>query len=187
MKRLRRSFLSTWANSSRIFSNRSARVAPNTSKKPGYMNVGVDTLPAFPKDAGDRNRTSPFAFTGNKFEFRAVGASQSVSGPLVALNTIMAESLDFIATELEKKTKGNPSKLNGAVQDVLQQIVKDHGKDHLQRGQLCRGLAKGSRKARDCQICAIRWTPCPHLISKKNVDLMAKFNVLSPARDGEPL
>ena len=80
-----------------------------TSKNPAHLNVGVDTLPAFPKDAGDRNRTSPFAFTGNKFEFRAVGAEQSVSGPLVALNTIMADSLDYIATELEKRTKGNPA------------------------------------------------------------------------------
>ena len=59
-----------------------------------FMNVGVDTLPPLPKDYGDRNRTSPFAFTGNKFEFRAVGSSQSINGPLVVLNTIVAESLD---------------------------------------------------------------------------------------------
>jgi glutamine synthetase len=99
----------------------------STSRKPGFVNVGVDTLPAFPKDAGDRNRTSPFAFTGNKFEFRAVGASQSVSGPLVALNTIMADSLDYIATEIERRTQGDPGKLNGAVQEVLQHIVREHG------------------------------------------------------------
>ena len=96
------------------------------SKKGGTLTVGVDTLPPLPKDAGDRNRTSPFAFTGNKFEFRAVGSSQSISGPLVVLNTIMAESLDYVATELEKATKGDPDKLNGAVQKLLQQIIKDH-------------------------------------------------------------
>jgi glutamine synthetase len=97
------------------------------SKQPGMLTVGVDTLPPLPKDAGDRNRTSPFAFTGNKFEFRAVGSGQSVAGPLVVLNTIVAESLDFIATEIEAKTKGDKKKLNAAIQDVLQQIIKDHG------------------------------------------------------------
>ncbi|HMP89125.1 MAG TPA: glutamine synthetase III [Kiritimatiellia bacterium] len=96
------------------------------SKKAGYLNVGVDTLPTLPKDAGDRNRTSPFAFTGNKFEFRAVGSSQSISGPLVILNTIVAESLDYVATELEKETKGDAGKLNKAVQKLLQSIIKEH-------------------------------------------------------------
>lgn len=98
-----------------------------TSKQPGLMHVGVDTLPPLPKDAGDRNRTSPFAFTGNKFEFRAVGSSQSLSGPLVALNTIMTESLDYIATELEKATGGDTGKLPAAVQTLLKQIINDHG------------------------------------------------------------
>lgn len=99
-----------------------------TSKTKGTLTVGVDTLPPLPKDAGDRNRTSPFAFTGNKFEFRAVGSSQSIAGPLVALNTIMAESLDYIATELEKATGGDASKLNSAVQKVLQDIITKHGR-----------------------------------------------------------
>ncbi len=100
--------------------------AAKTSKKRGIMHIGVDTLPPLPKDAGDRNRTSPFAFTGNKFEFRAVGSSQSISGPLVILNTIVAESLDYIATELEKATKGDPKKLNAAVQKLLQSIIREH-------------------------------------------------------------
>ena len=99
----------------------------STSKQAGFMTVGVDTLPPLPKDAGDRNRTSPFAFTGNKFEFRAVGSSQSLSGPLVALNTIMTESLDYIATELENATNNDSSKLAGAVQVLLKQIINDHG------------------------------------------------------------
>ena len=100
--------------------------AAKSSKQKSVMTVGVDTLPPLPKDAGDRNRTSPFAFTGNKFEFRAVGSSQSIAGPLVILNTIVAESLDYCATELEKATKGDAKKLNGAVQKLLQQIAKDH-------------------------------------------------------------
>lgn len=97
-----------------------------SSKQAGTLTVGVDTLPALPKDAGDRNRTSPFAFTGNKFEFRAVASNQSISGPLVVLNTIVAESLDYIATKLEAATVGDPSKLNAAVQAVLQEVATDH-------------------------------------------------------------
>ena len=72
-----------------------------------FVNVGVDTLPAIPKDNTDRNRTSPFAFTGNKFEFRTVGSSQSIAGPNVALNTIAAEAFDEIASRLEKAKNKN--------------------------------------------------------------------------------
>ena len=96
------------------------------SKASGTLSVGVDTLPGLPKHAGDRNRTSPFAFTGNKFEFRAVGSSQSIAGPLVALNTIVAESLDFIATELQKKTGGDTTRLPAAVEELLQKLISDH-------------------------------------------------------------
>jgi glutamine synthetase len=98
-----------------------------TSKAKGTLTVGVDTLPPLPKDAGDRNRTSPFAFTGNRFEFRAVGGGMSIAGPLVALNTILAESLDYVATELEKATGGDSSKLLPAIQKLLQEIVRTHG------------------------------------------------------------
>ena len=96
------------------------------SKVSGTLSVGVDTLPPLPKHAGDRNRTSPFAFTGNKFEFRAVGSSQSIAGPLVALNTIVAESLDFIATELEQAIGGDPSQLPAAVEALLQRLISEH-------------------------------------------------------------
>jgi glutamine synthetase len=149
-----------------------------TSKKPGYLNVGVDTLPAFPKDAGDRNRTSPFAFTGNKFEFRAVGSSQSVSGPLVALNTIMTDSLDYIAIELERRTKGDSGKLNKAVQEVLRQIVRDHS-SIIYNGD--NYIEAWHREAGKRGLPNLRNTvdALPALISKKNIDLMGKYNVLS--------
>ena len=98
-----------------------------TSKEKGTLTVGVDTLPPLPKDAGDRNRTSPFAFTGNRFEFRAVGASQSIAGPLVAMNTILAESLDFIAGQLEAAIADHPTELHAAVQKVIQDILENHG------------------------------------------------------------
>ncbi|MBW4617782.1 MAG: glutamine synthetase III [Cyanosarcina radialis HA8281-LM2] len=91
----------------------------------GMMNLGVDSLPVFPKDPGDRNRTSPFAFTGNRFEFRAVGSGQSVSGPLVAMNTILADSLTWIADKLESAlSQGTP--LNSAVHSILKEIMDNH-------------------------------------------------------------
>ncbi len=93
----------------------------------GDLNVGVDTLPPLPKDVSDRNRTSPLAFTGNKFEFRAVGSSQSIAGPLVALNTIAADSLDYIAGRLEELSDGDPDKLNQAAQHVIKEIFAEHG------------------------------------------------------------
>ncbi|GAB1409097.1 glutamine synthetase III [Desulfovibrionales bacterium] len=92
-------------------------------KQKCIMNIGVDTLPPLPRDPGDRNRTSPFAFTGNRFEFRAVGSSMSIAGSQVALNTILAESLDYIATEVERLTDGDPEKFNAAVQTVLRNIM----------------------------------------------------------------
>ncbi len=92
----------------------------------GVMHLGVDVLPPLSKDAGDRNRTSPFAFTGNRFEFRAVGSSQSVSGPLIALNTMMADSLGWIADQLEGKLSGGGD-VGNAVQAVLKEIMEKHG------------------------------------------------------------
>jgi glutamine synthetase len=97
-----------------------------SSKTKGLLEIGVDTLPKLPRDAGDRNRTSPFAFTGNKFEFRAVGSGQAISDALIALNTIVAESCDYIATKLEAALASG-KKLNAAIQDVLSEIITQHG------------------------------------------------------------
>jgi glutamine synthetase len=97
------------------------------SKSKETLQVGVDSLPKIPKDPGDRNRTSPFAFTGNRFEFRAPGSGMSIADPIVAMNTIFAESLDYVATRLEKAISGDPSKLNGAVQKLLEEIMIEHG------------------------------------------------------------
>ena len=91
----------------------------------GQMEFGVDTLPPLAKDAGDRNRTSPFAFTGNRFEFRAVGSSQSVSGPLIALNTMLADSLTAIGDLLEADL-GKGTKLNDAVIAAIKEIMSQH-------------------------------------------------------------
>ncbi len=93
------------------------------SRRSDMLSVGVDTLPPLPKDATDRNRTSPFAFTGNRFEFRAVGSSQSIAGPQVVLNTILAETLDYVATELEKASAKDPVEFNEAVQVLLKKMI----------------------------------------------------------------
>src|SRR5450631_2364917 len=103
-----------------------AKGAATSSKGKGTLMIGADTLPVLPTDPGDRNRTSPFAFTGNRFEFRAPGSLQSVGGPMTVLNTIMAESLDYIATELEKAVAAGVN-FNVAVQNVLTEIITNHG------------------------------------------------------------
>ena len=94
-----------------------------STKDAQFVTVGVDTLPGIPKDNTDRNRTSPFAFTGNKFEFRMVGSAQSIAGSNVALNTIAAEALDEIATRLEKaKNK------NAEAASIIKEIYKKHNR-----------------------------------------------------------
>jgi glutamine synthetase len=96
-----------------------------STKSGGILDIGVGVLPKLPRDAGDRNRTSPFAFTGNKFEFRAVSSNQSIAMPNVVLNVAAAESLDYCATELEKSLKAG-KKLQSAVKDLLSKIVKEN-------------------------------------------------------------
>lgn len=101
---------------------------PKRTLKGGALDLGARTLPQIPRHSGDRNRTSPFAFTGNKFEFRAVGSSAAVSWPNTVMNTIVAESLDYIATELENATtkKQRKESLENACKRLLKSIIKDH-------------------------------------------------------------
>jgi glutamine synthetase len=103
-----------------------AKGGATTSKAKGTLRIGVDTLPVLPTDPGDRNRTSPFAFTGNRFEFRAPGSLQSIAGPMVTINTILAEALDHIATELEGSV-ADGTDFNTAIQKVLEEIITAHG------------------------------------------------------------
>jgi glutamine synthetase len=103
-----------------------AKGAATSSKGKGSMIIGVDTLPVLPTDPGDRNRTSPFAFTGNRFEFRAPGSGQTINVPMIILNTIMADSLDYMATVLEKAV-GEGEDFDEAVQKLLTEIITEHG------------------------------------------------------------
>ncbi len=148
-----------------------------STKQGGHMEVGVTVLPKLPRDAGDRNRTSPFAFTGNKFEFRAVGSSFSIAGPNTVLNTIVAESLDFIASKLEMDTRGGKP-LNKAIQDLLPGILAESKKvvfngdgytDDWQQEAARRGLPN-LKTAVDA---------IPTVVRKDSIDLFAKYKVFS--------
>ena len=108
-----------------IFEQIEKRAAPRPPSRAGCRIIGVSVLPKLPRDAGDRNRTSPFAFTGNKFEFRAVGSSQNIAWPNMVLNAAMADSLECVANELEAATdKGED--LNKAVGKLLTKMIKEH-------------------------------------------------------------
>ncbi len=150
-----------------------------SSKTKGDLKVGVDTLPPLPMDAGDRNRTSPFAFTGNRFEFRAVGSNQSIAGPQVALNTMLSESLDFIATELEKCVKPDLSNLNECVTKLLQDIVKKHEAVIFNGDGYSDAWHKEAVEKRG--LANLRTTPdaLPVLTSKEVVELFTKYAVFS--------
>ncbi len=148
------------------------------SKASGTLSVGVDTLPPLPKHAGDRNRTSPFAFTGNKFEFRAVGSSQSIAGPLVALNTIVAESLDHVASELEDATGGDPERLPTAVERLLQKIIADH-KVVIFNGNGYSEEWQAEAKTRGLPNLQATPEALDALVTPANLALFAKYGVLS--------
>ncbi len=137
------------------------------------MTIGVNVLPRFPKDTTDRNRTSPFAFTGNKFEFRMVGSTHSIACPNYMLNTIVAEILREFADKLEK-AKDFTSELNALIKDTIKAhkriIFNGNGYDEAWVTEAeKRGLAN------------LRTTPeaLEAFVSKKSIDLFAKHGVLS--------
>jgi glutamine synthetase len=150
---------------------------PKSTKSGGFMDIGVSVLPKLPKDAGDRNRTSPFAFTGNKFEFRAVGGSQSIAGPNTVLNTIVSESLDFIASKLEAATAGGKS-LNAAIADLLPGIIKESKKVLFNGDNYTDEWHKEAEKR---GLPNVRNTvdSLPVILRKDSVDLFTKYRVYS--------
>ncbi|MBJ8339002.1 glutamine synthetase III [Antrihabitans sp. YC3-6] len=154
-----------------------AKGAATSSKGKGTMIIGADTLPQLPTDPGDRNRTSPFAFTGNRFEFRAPGSMQTVSGPMVIINTIMAEALDYIATDLEAAVEAG-TEFDTAVQNLLTEIITEHGavvfngdgySDNWQVEAASRGLPN-LRTTLDA---------LPELVSDSAMELFAKYKVFN--------
>jgi glutamine synthetase len=160
-----------------------------SSKQGGQFETGVSILPKLPKEAGDRNRTSPFAFTGNKFEFRAVGSSMNIAGPNTILNAIVAESLDFVATNLEKAVAGGKD-LTKAIQELLPGIIKEHKKvvyngdnytDDWHKEAEKRGLPN-IKNTVDC-LPVINKKEIVELLSKYKVyterELQSRFHILS--------
>ena len=154
-----------------------AKGGATNSKERRSLEIGVDTLPVLRTDPGDRNRTSPFAFTGNRFEFRAPGALQSIAGPMVTINTILAEALDYIATELESLV-ADATPFNVAVQKVLEEIITVHGNV----------VFNGDGYSDDWQIeAAARGLPnlrttidaLPQLITDEAMELFSHYGVFS--------
>jgi glutamine synthetase len=151
---------------------------PAKTSKPGtFMELGVSTLPPLPKDTTDRNRTSPFAFTGNKFEFRAVPSSLSLGDPNCFLNTIVAEALDDIATELESKIKSGAS-LEKAVAEVLTENIKKH-KRIVFNGDNYSDEWKQEAAKRGLPNFATLVDAMPALITKDKIAVFEKYKVLS--------
>ncbi|MCW0215612.1 MAG: glutamine synthetase III [Pseudonocardia sp.] len=154
-----------------------AKGAATSSKGKGVMHIGVDTLPILPTDPGDRNRTSPFAFTGNRFEFRAPGSMQTVAGPMVTINTIMAEALDHCATTLEAAV-GAGTDFDAAVQDLLTEIITTHGAVVFNGD----GYSdKWQIEAADRGLPNLRTTldALPELVSEEAMDLFETYKVFN--------
>jgi glutamine synthetase len=153
---------------------------PKKTMKGGALELGATTLPQIPKHTSDRNRTSPFAFTGNKFEFRAVGSSASVAWPNTVLNAIIADSLDFMATQLEKRVGKNPtqSKLEAAVKSLLKDVVKEHRRVCFDGDGYSKAWHEEARK-RGLPNNTSTAEAIACFGSKKAADLFGKYGILS--------
>ncbi len=137
------------------------------------MEIGVHVLPSFPKDTTDRNRTSPFAFTGNKFEFRSLGSSQSISGPNIILNTIVAEELKQFADELEG-TENFTEKLN----ELIKKTIKEH-KRIIFNGDGYSDEWKAEAEKRGLLNLKTTVDALPTFLAPKNVELFTKHKIFT--------
>ena len=137
------------------------------------MEIGVHVLPSFPKDTTDRNRTSPFAFTGNKFEFRMLGSAQSISDPNIVLNTIVAEELKQFADELE-----NAKDFTKSLNELIRKTIKEHKKIIFNgNGYSDEWIAEAEKRG----LLNYKTTvdALPHFVDKKNVELFTSHNVFT--------
>jgi glutamine synthetase len=146
-----------------------------SSRKGGELKLGVSTLPPLPKDCTDRNRTSPFAFTGNKFEFRMVGSSQSTSGPMFVLNTIVAEILCEIADELEKARD-----VKSSAQKMLKKIASEHRRVIFNGDNYTEEWLEEAEK-RGLPNIVSTVESLETIMDKQNVDVFKKHAVLTKA------
>ena len=139
------------------------------------VEIGVHVLPKFSMDSADRNRTSPFAFTGNKFEFRMPGSSQSIASVNMILNTIMAEEFAEMADELEKT-----SDVNQGITAIIKRVMTEHGRIIFNGNNYSKEWEDEAKKR---GLLNLKSTPdaLPYLTSKENVELFHKMHVLSEA------
>jgi glutamine synthetase len=143
----------------------------------GCMEIGVNTLPQLPKDTTDRNRTSPFAFTGNKFEFRAVGSSQSIAGAQIVLNTIVAEAIDYMATKLEGALQAGKD-FNSALQSLLQDVLAESQAVLFSGDNYCdEWVEEAARRGLPNLKSAVDALPC--LVSAKARKLFSTYGVFN--------
>ncbi len=154
--------------------------SPESTKRGGKLDLGARTLPQIPRHAGDRNRTSPFAFTGNKFEFRAVGSSAAIAWTNTVLNTIVAESLDEMNAELEEAVgkEPTPAKLLTAVKSLLKRVVKEHRRVLFDGDGYTEAWKKEAEK-RGLPHFRETVAALGALDQKKVSDLFKRYNVLS--------
>jgi len=145
----------------------------------GVMDLGLEQIINFKRDSGDRNRTSPFAFTGNRFEFRAVGSSQSVSGPLIAMNTMLADSLEWIASKLEAELSGGAEK-SAAVITVLKELMSLHGSAVFGGDGYSAEWHEMAVKERGLKNLPTTADALPYLQDAEIVELFKSTGVLSP-------
>ncbi len=154
--------------------------AQGTDKKfgdGGVIKIGVSSLPSLPKDLTDRNRTSPFAFTGNKFEFRAVGSSQSCAGANTIINTILAESLDEISSGIDSQMQDGKT-FNDALRDVLRQIVTAHRRI-IFNGDNYTDEWRAEAHARGLPNVGTTPEALEAMIAPKSIAMFEKYNVLT--------
>ncbi len=137
------------------------------------MEVGVDILPNFAKDTTDRNRTSPFAFTGNKFEFRSPGSKLSVAGPTTFINTIVADVLDEFADELE-----GAKELRPAIYKLIKKTIEENGEIIFNGDGYSQGWVEEAKR-RGLKNYPTTPDALPHFGDKKNIELFARHNVYS--------
>ena len=145
----------------------------------GIMDLGLSQILNFKRDSGDRNRTSPFAFTGNRFEFRAVGSSQSVSGPLIAMNTMLTDSLDWIAEKLEAELSSGTDK-TAAVIAVLKELMSLHGKVIFGGDGYSSEWHEMAVKERGLKNLPTTADALPYLQDESIIELFASTGVLTP-------
>lgn len=150
------------------------------TEKGGHMDLGLSQILKFERDPGDRNRTSPFAFTGNRFEFRAVGSSQSVSGPLIAMNTMLADSLHWVADKLEAELNSGKD-VATATLAVLKTLMEQHGNAVFGGNGYSPDWHKAAVEERGLKNLPTSADALPELLSPEIASLFERTGVLTPA------